>query len=244
MYIRTNIFISNKDRASLEQLNFYLKRATPVVLTTVIDDNKKVEMSILPMKAGFSFDLRVTIEIIDKLDKDNIIIDSFRESLSTYLKIYNLRYKDTTYYINLEPLNGEEPLLDNLNKLYYYNSANSNLEKDIDYMSFILKNYHLNTDVNLMLFACLVLRNYDKFGEYLLVDIKDKLDYYGYNEEDITELVESVSDIDYKRNCISYLMRKLYNIFDDIDKKTYIEEMEEMFDDECFARYIRMCKKK
>lgn len=240
MYVRTNIFISNKDRASLEQVNFYLKRATPVILTTDIDENKVAEISILPMKAGFSFDLRVTVQIIDKLNEYNIVIHSYKESLSTYLRIYILRDKDITYYINLLPLEGEEPLLNNLNKLYYYNSANANLEKDVDYMSFILKNYNLSTDLDLMLFACLVLRNYDKFGEYLLEDIKEKLAYYGYNEDEITENVDIITAKDYKENCLNYLMRKLYDFYDNIDKDTYLKEMEDIFDDECFARYIRM----
>lgn len=243
MYVRTNLFISNKEKSHFEEVDFYLKKSRAIVLKNRIDDTKEVEMSIIPQKLNNLYKLRITIEIIDDLNKDDIIIKTYTEDIKTFLKIYKLKFKDIIYYIDLDCLKEDDVFLTNLNTIAYYKSAQLQLEKNINYLDELIKCKNLNTDIELMLLACLVLINYDRLDDVLLTNIKEKLSYYGHNEEEIREDLDDNTDEAYKINCLNYLLRKLYNLYDDVDKNSYLEDRKDWFDDELgddyFIKYVR-----
>lgn len=224
-YIRFDTEITTSDRSIIDNLKFYLNKSSLIVLRDIIDVDKRLEISIRPADTNKNFKrLRVTIEIKDSNYKDDIIIMPYSEAVDTYIKIYKVKHNDTMYIINLKMEESKDIFMNTYQQMLSFKFMNENLIKDISYFNDIISIIPLNNDVELMKFVCAILSNIDKLDDELIELIKEKLSYYGYDENSIEDDVKYETDNDYKINAMNYLLRKLYDIYDDVDKDKYLEE--------------------
>lgn len=224
-YIRFDTEIASSDRAVIDNLKFFLNKSSLIVLRDIIDIDKRLEISIRPADTNKNFKhLRVTIEIKDSNNKDDIIIMPYIETVDTYIKIYKVKHNDTMYVINLKMEESKDIFMNTYQQMLSFKFMNQNIIEDINYFNDIVNIIPLNNDIELMKFVCAILSNIDKLDDKLIELIKEKLSYYGYDENSIEDDMTYETDNNYKINAMNYLLRKLYDIYDDVDKDKYLEE--------------------
>lgn len=224
--VRYELQIPSGDVAYIENINFFVKRGQYIELNNRIDLKRTLRFCIRADEKKNNADTYwITVVIDDEDYPEELIVRPFIESKSTYIKVYKLKCKDTTYYIDLKYEKDDKDLFKTIyHSLNCFQFICTNISNDVDYLYDLMMVNNLNDDIELMKFSCACLAYYHKLDDKLIETIKSKLEYFGYDLSEIRNTTILSTAKDYKHILMDYLLRKLYDYYDDIDKDKYLEE--------------------